>query len=165
VLPVTRLEDGHSQNVLPPEVAITGTMHSFDSASPDRIEAAVRAIAADVALTSGTEVELRYMHYSPAILKTPAQAELALEAAHTIGLRSSSTPRPAVTSKDFADMLQRCSGAYLSLGQGRTDAHADGKAPLHHMRYDFNNEALPLSVRWFCEVAERVLRPKSTRVG
>ena len=42
-------------------------------------------------------------------------------------------------------------GAYLWLGQGR------GEQPLHHPCYDFNDELLPMGVRWFCEVAERSL--------
>ena len=47
-------------------------------------------------------------------------------------------------------MLRERPGAYLWLGQG-------GERPLHHPCYDFNDEALPLGVRWFCAVAERAL--------
>ena len=66
-------------------------------------------------------------------------------------------PRPAFTSEDFAFMLQRKPGAYLWLGQGRADPGPDGERALHHPCYDFNDDALPLGVRWFCEVAARAL--------
>jgi hippurate hydrolase len=56
-------------------------------------------------------------------------------------------------------MLQRRPGAYLWLGQGRVDPGPDGERALHHPCYDFNDDALPLGVRWFCEVAERALAP------
>ena len=59
--------------------------------------------------------------------------------------------RPAFTSEDFAFMLQRRPGAYLWLGQGR------GDRPLHHPCYDFNDDALPLGMRWLCGIVERVL--------
>jgi hippurate hydrolase len=54
-------------------------------------------------------------------------------------------------------MLQRRPGAYLWLGQGRADPGPDGERALHHPCYDFNDDALPLGVRWLCEVAERAL--------
>jgi hippurate hydrolase len=48
-------------------------------------------------------------------------------------------------------MLQRRPGAYLWLGQGGADR------PLHHPCYDFNDDALPLGMRWLCGIVERVL--------
>lgn len=157
VLSVTRIEGGHSHNVLPAEVQITGTVRSFDTASQDRIEAALRATAQGVALASGTEIEVKYLRYYPATINSAAEAALALEAARTVGLQAVVAPRPAFTSEDFAFMLQRKPGAYLWLGQGRPDPGPDGERALHHPCYDFNDEALPLGVRWFCEVAALAL--------
>jgi amidohydrolase len=48
VLSVTRVEGGHSHNVLPAEVQVTGTVRTFDPVSQDRIEAALRAIVEGV---------------------------------------------------------------------------------------------------------------------
>ena len=157
VLSVTRIEGGHSHNVLPAEVSITGTVRSFDAASQDRIEAALRATVEGVALASGTQAQVDYVRYSPATVNSAAEAALALDAAAAIGLRTAVAPRGAFTSEDFAFMLQRLPGAYLWLGQGRSPAGADGEPALHHPCYDFNDAALPLGVRWFCEVAERAL--------
>ncbi len=157
VLSVTRIEGGQSHNVLPAEVQITGTVRSFDAASQDRIEAALRAAAAGVALASGTEIEVSYLRYYPATVNTPAEAALAVEAARAIGLVADMAPRPAFTSEDFAFMLREKPGAYLWLGQGRADPGPDGERALHHPCYDFNDDALPLGVRWFCEVASRAL--------
>lgn len=157
VLSVTRIEGGHSHNVLPAEVRITGTVRSFDAVSQDRIEAALRDTANGIALGSGTQVEVDYRRYYPATINTPPEALLALDAAQAIGLEAAEAPRAAFTSEDFAFMLQRKPGAYLWLGQGRADAGPDGEYPLHHPCYDFNDDALPLGVRWFCEVARRAL--------
>ncbi|MCO5397539.1 M20 aminoacylase family protein [Ralstonia soli] len=157
VLSVTRIEGGHSHNVLPAEVRITGTVRSFDAASQDRIEAALRDTANGIALASGTQVEVDYRRYYPATINTPAEAALALDAAQAIGLQAQMAPRAAFTSEDFAFMLQQKPGAYLWLGQGRAEPGSDGEYPLHHPCYDFNDDALPLGVRWFCEVARRAL--------
>ncbi|MDA8521507.1 amidohydrolase [Acidovorax sp. NCPPB 4044] len=157
VLSVTRIEGGQSHNVLPAEVRITGTVRSFDAEAQDRIEAALRAVCEGVAIASGTAVEVTYVRYYPATVNAPAQAALALEAAAAIGLRAESAPRAAFTSEDFAFMLREKPGAYLWLGQGRADPGPEGERPLHHPCYDFNDDALPLGVRWFCEVARRAL--------
>ena len=157
VLSVTRIEGGHSHNVLPAEVRITGTVRSFDAVSQDRIEAALRDTANGIALGSGTQVAVDYRRYYPATINTTAEAMLALDAAQAIGLQAADAPRAAFTSEDFAFMLQRKPGAYLWLGQGRADAGPEGEYPLHHPCYDFNDDALPLGVRWFCEVARRAL--------
>ena len=157
VLSVTRVEGGHSHNVLPAEVRITGTVRSFDAASQDRIEAALRDVAAGVALGHGVQAEVNYLRYYPATVNTAPEAALALQAAQAIGLQASVAPRPAFTSEDFAFMLQRRPGAYLWLGQGRVAGDSRPSHPLHHPHYDFNDEALPLGVRWFTAVAERAL--------
>lgn len=157
VLSVTRIEGGHSHNVLPAEVQITGTVRSFDAATQDRIEAALRDTCQGVALASGTAVQVNYQRYYPATINTAAEAALALEAAQAAGLQAQVAPRAAFTSEDFAFMLQRKPGAYLWLGQGRLEPGPDGERALHHPCYDFNDEALPLGVRWFCELAARAL--------
>lgn len=117
-----------------------------DSASRRSARAAssvlcARRAGSSARLRSGT---LAY----PATVNSAAEAQLALEAA--AGLQASEAPRPAFTSEDFAFLLQARPGAYLWLGQG-------GERPLHHACYDFNDDALPHGVRWFCEVAESAL--------
>jgi len=155
VLSVTRIEGGHSHNVLPAEVQVTGTVRSFDATSQDIIEAALRATAQGVALASGTEVEVQYTRYYPATVNSAFEAELALAAAADAGLAASVAARPAFTSEDFAFMLRARPGAYLWLGQGRGSLGAD--KPLHHPGYDFNDAALPLGIRWFTALVQRVL--------
>jgi len=60
VLSVTRIEGGQSHNVLPPRGGLMGTVRSFDAATQDRIEAALRQTAAGVAMATGTEIEVTY---------------------------------------------------------------------------------------------------------
>ena len=153
VLSVTRISGGQSHNVLPSAVELTGTVRSFDAKVQDTIEDAIRAVAAGVALGSGTRIEVDYNRYYPATINTRAEAELALEAARQAGLDAAVAPSPAFTSEDFAFMLQQRPGAYLWLGQGR---QADD-VPLHHPAYDFNDDALAGGVRWFAAVARLAL--------
>lgn len=151
VLSVTRVAGGHSHNVLPAEATVTGTVRSFDADTQDRIEAALHDVVSGVALAHGVTADTRYQRYYPATVNSEAPAALALEAARRAGLQAAVAPRPAFTSEDFAFMLRDRPGAYLWLGQGGPER------PLHHPCYDFNDEALPLGVRWFCALAELAL--------
>jgi len=153
VLSVTRVSGGSSHNVLPAEAGVTGTVRSFDAQAQDRIERALRDVAAGVALAHGVQAEVAYDRYYPATVNSEAEAELALRAAEAVGLQASVAPRPAFTSEDFAFLLRERPGAYLWLGQG-------GERALHHPCYDFNDDALPHGMRWFCAVAERALAPE-----
>jgi hippurate hydrolase len=155
VLSVTRLEGGHSHNVLPAEAMITGTVRSFDVQVQDRLEAALRDAAAGIALAHSVAAEVKYHRYYPATFNSEREAQLALDAARAAGLHANVAPRPAFTSEDFAFLLRERPGAYLWLGQGRANPGPDGERPLHHPCYDFNDDALPLGVRWFCEVVEQ----------
>jgi len=157
VLSVTRVSGGASHNVLPAEATITGTVRSFDVAVQDRIEGALRDSARGIALAQGVDVEVNYTRYYPATINTEAEATIALQAAEAAGLAASVAPRPAFTSEDFSFLLQTRPGAYLWLGQGRATSEARAEPPLHHPSYDFNDDALPYGVRWFCVVAERAL--------
>jgi amidohydrolase len=157
VLSVTRLVGGSSHNVLPAEATVTGTVRSFDATSQNRLEAALRNAASGIALMHGVGAEVNYLRYYPATVNSADEVALALEAARSVGLQASVAPRPAFTSEDFAFLLRERPGAYLWLGQGRAEPGSEGERPLHHPCYDFNDEALPLGVRWFCEVAERAL--------
>lgn len=161
VLSVTRIQGGSSHNVMPAEVQITGTVRSFDAASQDLIEAALRDCAAGVGLSFGCEVDVDYVRYYPATINSAAEAQLALQAAAAVGLEAREAPRPAFTSEDFAFMLRERPGAYLWLGQGPKSVGEGDYRPLHHPCYDFNDRLLPLGLKWFTEVAQLALAPAS----
>jgi hippurate hydrolase len=55
--------------------------------------------------------------------------------------------------EDFAAMLEVQPGAYLMLGAGR----GPDDPQLHHSRYDFNDEILPIGASWWATLVERQL--------
>ena len=125
VLSVTRIEGGHSHNVLPAEVSITGTVRSFDLASQDRIEAALRATVDGVALASSVQAEVRYVRYYPATLNTPEEAALAIDAAQPSACRPTwrrvrPSPRKTLPSCCSAFRAPTCGWARAAPTRGRT---------------------------------------------
>ncbi len=152
VLSVTQIEGGSSHNVLPAAVRIVGTVRTFDTAVQDRIEESLRRAADGVALASETRVTVNYIRYYPATINNADAAEEALAAAAGFA-HAELASQPAFTSEDFGFMLQACEGAYIWLGQGR----GDEEVPLHHPRYDFNDDVLATGIRLHVALVERHL--------
>lgn len=158
VLSVTHIEGGSSHNVLPAQVRITGTVRTFDPALQDRIEAALHQIVEGVGKSSDTRISVEYERYYPATVNHAGAAEEALAAAAGIA-RAERAAEPAFTSEDFAFMLQACEGAYIWLGQGRSE----DEVPLHHPRYDFNDDVLGTGIALHVALARRHLGEAVTR--
>ena len=152
VLSITQIHGGHTHNVIPAEVRVSGTVRTFDPAVQDRIEASIREIAAGIGIANGVTATVDYQRYYPATINDAEAAQEALDAAATVG-NALIAPDPAFTSEDFAFMLQACQGAYIWLGQ----AKADGGTPLHNPHYDFNDDVLALGIRLHVALAERHL--------
>ena len=152
VLSITQIHGGHTHNVIPAEVRVSGTVRTFDPAVQDRIEASIRDIAAGVGIANGVTATVDYQRYYPATINDAEAAQEALDAAATVG-NAVVAPDPAFTSEDFAFMLQACKGAYIWLGQ----AKGDGGTPLHNPHYDFNDDVLALGIKLHVALAERHL--------
>jgi len=153
VLSVTKIEGGHAHNVLPATVRVTGTVRSFEPEVQDTIEAALRQVMDGVALANGAKMSVVYDRYYPATINNAEAASEALEAARCACCHADVAPAPAFTSEDFAFMLQARKGAYIWLGQSREGE----RVPLHHPRYDFNDEVIPTGIRLHAAIAERLL--------
>jgi hippurate hydrolase len=91
----------------------------------------------------------------PATVNEPESTALAREAAIAVQgeTRVVDLPRPTMGGEDFAFMLERKPGAYLMLGTARTD---DDPA-VHHPKFDFNDDALPIGASGFATLAGRLL--------
>jgi hippurate hydrolase len=66
-------------------------------------------------------------------------------------------PRPTMGGEDFAFMLEKKPGAYLMLGGGR----GENDPAVHHPKFDFNDEILPVGASWFATLAEQLLPRKA----
>ncbi|MDU5780201.1 MAG: M20 aminoacylase family protein [Pantoea sp.] len=151
LLSVTRMQGGFSHNMIPAEASITGTVRTFSPAAQERLEARLRDMARHVTAAHGLHAEVSYLRYYPATINSEAEANLALAALSEAGLSASVARQPALTSEDFAFMLQAKPGAYLWIGSAPS-------RPLHHSAYDFNDALIPYGVRAWTALARRALR-------
>lgn len=153
LLTVTRMQGGFSHNMIPAEANITGTVRTFSPAAQAAIEARLRQMAEHITAAHGLHAEVSYLRYYPATLNSNAEAQFCLQALTQAGIKAEAAPQPALTSEDFAFMLQARPGAYLWLGSAPCK-------PLHHAAYDFNDALIPHGVKVFVTLIRQALAEK-----
>ncbi len=153
LLTVTRMQGGFSHNMIPADANITGTVRSFSPAAQATIEARLRQMAEHITAAHGLHAEVSYLRYYPATLNSAAEAQFCLQALTQAGITAEAAPQPALTSEDFAFMLQARPGAYLWLGSAPCK-------PLHHAAYDFNDALIPHGVNVFVTLIRQALAEK-----
>ncbi|MEK9536806.1 M20 family metallopeptidase [Pantoea agglomerans] len=153
LLTVTRMQGGFSHNMIPAEANITGTVRTFSPAAQATIEARLRQMAEHITAAHGLHAEVSYLRYYPATLNSNAEAQFCLQALTQAGITAEAAPQPALTSEDFAFMLQARPGAYLWLGSAPCK-------PLHHAAYDFNDALMPHGVNVFVTLIRQALAEK-----
>lgn len=153
LLTVTRMQGGFSHNMIPAEANITGTVRTFSPAAQATIEARLRQMAEHITAAHGLHAEVSYLRYYPATLNSNAEAQFCLQALTEAGITAEAAPQPALTSEDFAFMLQARPGAYLWLGSAPCK-------PLHHAAYDFNDALIPHGVNVFVTLIRQALAEK-----
>ena len=159
VISLCSMQGGHpdAMSVIPGEVTLVGTVRTYDAAVQDHIEARLRSLCEGVAVGFGATAQVDYERVYPATVNTVAEARFAGDvAADLVGPdKVWRDMQPSMGGEDFSFMLQVLPGAYIRVGQGRTDG--PGPYPLHNSRYDFNDEILPLGAALHASMVERAL--------
>lgn len=157
VLSVTRFQGGTTDNVIPAQAVLGGTVRTFHEDVRSAIEGGMRLIVDGIAAAHRVTAEFDYERRYRATVNDAAEVEKALAAMEqTVGpeqvLRA--LP-PTMGAEDFGWMLAACPGAYATLGNGTDGAH--GRA-LHNPGYDFNDEIIPVGVRYWVNLVRGLLR-------
>ena len=152
VVTVGAFHAGQASNVIPERAEMLLTIRSFDPGVRNTLESRIRAVAEGQAASYGMSVTIDYQRgYEPTVNHV-AETEFVREiAGRVVGKdRVHDVPRPMMGSEDFAYMLAERPGSYFFLGTRRTEKDP----PLHHPRFDFNDDALPIGASLWVELAE-----------
>ena len=155
VVTIGHITGGHAHNVIPQSVRLLGTGRWFTPEVGDLLEAGVRRVATGIAASFGAMAEVRYERTYIATVNEAAATELTVRAAADVVGEARVVPmeKPTLGGEDFAFMLAAKQGSYIMLGAGR-----GGDDPMvHHPRYDFNDEILPVGASYWATLAERTL--------
>lgn len=155
VITVGGFHAGAASNVIPERAEMVLSIRSFAPRVRDQLESRIRAVAEGQAASYGMGVTIDYQRgYDPTVnhkAETDFVRDLAVSFAGQDKVYD--LPRPMMGSEDFAYMLAERPGSYFFLGTQRTP----NDPPLHHPRYDFNDDILPIGTTFWVELAERYL--------
>ncbi len=144
--------DGDAFNVIPEHVELRGTARALDPAVQDLIEARMAAIVPATARAYGATATLDYRRNYPVTANDPARAAFAARvAAEVVGPgRVDAGAPPVMGAEDFSFMLDARPGAFVFVGNGDT-------AKLHHPKYDFNDEVIPVGCSYWVRLVETAM--------
>ena len=156
VVSVTRFHAGNTDNVLPESAVLGGTARCFDPQMQAMLEGSLRRICQGVELSHGVKIEVDYQYGYPPTINDAAAAELCRDVAIQVagGPDGLVTRKPSMGAEDFSYLSRVVPGCYVWLGNGL----GEGGCMLHSPHYDFNDDVIPVGIRYWVALTERALR-------
>lgn len=159
VISVTQFNAGEVNNVIPARATLAGTARTFDPDVRDMIERRIGEVCAAIGEACGARVGLVYERGYPPLVNHEAESQVARQAAAAVVGEPNVHDDfpPLMGAEDFAYMLEAKPGCYIWLGG------AGGPSPyyVHHPRYDFNDEILPIGASYWVQLVQATL-PRRT---
>jgi amidohydrolase len=150
------INGGTIHNIIPEEVALTGTVRTFDLSVQALAERRLREIGEETAKAFGASCRFEYTPGYPAVVNDAAMVDFASGVARRVLGKDCLQPfDPIMGGEDFAYYLQKVPGAFLFLGAG------DGREfPHHHPAFDIDERALPMGAFFITSLALEFLGGK-----
>jgi amidohydrolase len=154
VISIGIVRGGFTQNVIPEEIEISGTLRYTNNADQEQIQNEMRR-AFEITKTLGGNYDLQFEMSCPPVINTADAAQLISDAATGILGAENVTPiTPTLGAEDFGAFTEKVSGAMFTLG---TRIEGDERF-LHHPRFDIDERAMPIGAAVLAETALKFLR-------
>ena len=148
VVSITSFETSSTAfNVIPQEVKIKGTVRTLDPDVRDLAEKEFLRITELTAEAMGGSADAKFTRGYPVMSNSSEQTEFAAKVARDVAGECAEAPL-VMGGEDFAYMLEERPGAYILLGNGNS-------SPVHHPKYNFNDDAIPFGCSWLVELVEQ----------
>lgn len=158
VISVTNFNAGSGAfNIIPSSMTLSGTVRTLNADTQKFIHQRVEQVCRGISEAYDVNVDIsKYMICNSATVNSADGIELAAKAAAlVVGAQNVDTQiNPTMAGEDFAAMLEKKPGAYIFLGQGVRDESSPHFYGLHHPKYDFNDNVIPIGVSYFVRLVE-----------
>jgi amidohydrolase len=164
VVGVTQMQAGDPYNepeavhISPDVVFVRGDVICFGASERDKIERELKAIAESLCSAHGLTCEFTYNRYSPEMINTPLETDTAVSVAKSLVGDKNVVDgcEPILAAEDFAYLLEEWGGCYILIGNGKGEQNKGG-CMIHNPGYDFNDDIIPLGVKYWVELAETLM--------
>ena len=156
VLSICQFHAGTTDNVIPEVASLNGTVRTLKPDVREEMQRLLTEIATITARAHGAEAVVEYERGYPCVVNDGEASErAALAAARVLGESKIIRERPPVMgAEDFSYMALAVPGCFVRIGQAGRDK---GGVPVHHPRYDFNDEILPIGASVWAALVEQEL--------
>jgi amidohydrolase len=159
VLTIGTIHGGFASNVIAPSVTMRATVRSFDPELRQRLPGLIERVVQGVVAAHGATARIDYTFGYPPTVNDPALLPVYESAvAAVVGEGRNSVMAPTMGAEDFAYYAERVPGMIGRLGV-RNEA-LGFVHPLHHPRFDLDEDALPIGAALLAEAATRWLRER-----
>lgn len=156
VLSITHLHAGApTYNVIPESALLKGCVRALHPEARTTILERIEALVHPLCASLGTSAKISLTSLFPVLVNHEAHVQRAAAAARAVAgdAAVATDTTPVMGSEDFAFMLERKEGAYILIGNGA----GTGGCSLHNPNYDFNDEAIPYGIAYWCQLAKDCL--------
>ncbi len=154
VLSIGTIHGGTTENVIPDEVTITGTIRTLDDATREQMWREVES-ALGVARAFGGDFTLRIQKGCPSVYNDPGVSDLIRETALDLfGSDGVIADTPGMGGEDFSYMTRKAPGAMFRLGAKFDERNR----PHHNPHFDLDESAFKNGAALLAETAVRLLQ-------
>ncbi len=145
VVSVTTIHAGDAHNVIPQIAELTGTLRAFRVAVRDLISTRLAQIAENVAAAMGCTAEVVVTHSTIPVINHPeVGARVRARFAQLVGADKFDMNARTMGGEDMAFFMDDIPGMFFFVGSANAERGLNYGH--HHPRFDFDEDALPLSV-------------------
>jgi len=152
VITFASIHGGKAKNVIPDEVVLHGTIRTLSEQSRQSIFKKLRLVVEKTCEAQGAKADVDLIVGYPVVINDDTAHDRSLKAIGQMSdeLKAIQHP-PVMGGEDFAYYGQKAPGNFAFLGICPKDR--DSYPGLHQADFDFNDDAIPLGIRYFCELA------------
>jgi amidohydrolase len=154
VLTVGMIHGGVRNNIIPDEVELTGTIRTLDKDMQQKIWAAVRRTATNIAESAGATAEVDIVNYAPITYNDPRLTEQMLPTLRRVAGPTKVVLQKAVTgAEDFAYFQEKVPGLFVFVGGMPKGKNPAETAPHHTPGFFIDESGLTLGVETIATLA------------
>jgi hippurate hydrolase len=159
VVSITKFHGGEVHNVIPDRAKLGGSVRTFRREVQERVIADIERVAAGTAAAFGCRAVVDYRRGYPPTVNASTETDFAIGVAAAVA-GSDAVRRdlpPMMGAEDFSFMLEARPGCFMFIGNG----DRPGNCMVHNPEYDFNDDILPIGVRYWVELVHASLPLRS----
>lgn len=152
VVTIGKIEGGFMENAIAPEVTMRGTIRTLNAEVREKVPHLLHQVIGGVTSAFGASYELIVHSGYPPVLNHPEMVDMIAEASEQLfGDLRWEEGKPSTGAEDFAYYSEKVPAAMFRLGV--SNGQSETMYPLHHPKFDMDENALPVGVAMLSAIA------------